>query len=187
MASETYRRQRHVGAVVAGSGTRHSTRLVLEILCRLSEFDRPEVTTTKPQLVEESGLYRDTVYAAIRELREAGIILPVRNAKGGRGNAVTYRLLARGAELTPSTTTADPAPAGLWDSVSRGYKAAQPALWRAWVAKLACASDTGGALSLTAPTAFAAEYCRTHLAAPLLELARGADPSIRRIDFAAAN
>lgn len=185
MGAEPYRPRRHINRVLGGSKSRHSTRLVLEILCRLAEFDRPEVTVTKPQLRDESGLCANTVRAAMRELREAGTIVPIKNKLGGRGNAVTYRLIAMAEDREPAAAETAEA-ATVWDAISGHFKDARPDLWKAWLSRMAFASAEGGSLRLVAPNGFVADYCRTHLAGPILDLASSFDSSIRRLDFAAA-
>jgi DNA-binding PadR family transcriptional regulator len=45
-----------------------------------------------------TGLERKAVQEALRRLREEGVIVPIEHFEGGRGNAVTYKLVALGQE-----------------------------------------------------------------------------------------
>lgn len=95
-AKGDYRPRQHINRVLAGSAARLSARTALEALCRLAEFDRPEVTFSKPQLQRETRLSESSVDRAIRELRAEGSIEPIQGLAGGRSRAVTYRLVALG-------------------------------------------------------------------------------------------
>lgn len=92
MKKGSYSHGSHVHFVMKSSKARCGARSVLGVLCLRSEFDRPEVKITKDQLAEFTGLERKAVQKALRDLREEGVIVPIRNFEGGRGNAVTYRL-----------------------------------------------------------------------------------------------
>lgn len=75
------------------SKAKHSTGYILETMISRSEFDDPVVTITKDQLIDRTGLDRSTVQIAIRFLEAEGTIKKIYNAMGGRGNAVTWRLM----------------------------------------------------------------------------------------------
>ena len=94
MSEETYRYRKYCNAVMAASSSKHSTKHVLRIMCWQSEFDRPDVTITKPQLASLAGIHTETVRVALRYLEAEGSIKVIYNGLGGRGNAPTYRLLA---------------------------------------------------------------------------------------------
>lgn len=68
-------------------------RLVLEHMLKRSEFDDPVVTITKDQIIDDLGVERKTVQRSIRFLEDEGTIKKIHNALGGRGNAVTWRLM----------------------------------------------------------------------------------------------
>ncbi len=88
-----YRPRAYMNAVLKASSATHSARHVLHVMCWRAEFDRPEVTITKPQIAEETGLHVKTIREGIRALRTEGSIEVIHNRRGGRGNAPTYRLL----------------------------------------------------------------------------------------------
>lgn len=96
MRSGDYRPRQHINRVLAGSQARHSSRAVLMHLCHMAEFDRPEVTITRPQIEASLGYCTKTVKMALKELREEGSIKPIQGFAGGRGNAVTYSLIPVG-------------------------------------------------------------------------------------------
>lgn len=91
-----YTHQGHTNRVLAASKSRNGQRMVLLEMCRNAEFDRPEVTITKPQICNFTDLDRKTVQRAIRFLIEEGSIRAIRNPQGGRGVAVTYELVIVG-------------------------------------------------------------------------------------------
>lgn len=92
MKGKAYNHAKHTHAVITGSAARCSARMVLMEMCRRSEFDAPETTVTKAQLVRVLGFTLKTVKAALAELRAEGSIVPIKHFEGGRGNATTYRL-----------------------------------------------------------------------------------------------
>ena len=85
--SGDYKPRSHMNAVLSDSRSTHSARLVLLVMCWRAEFNRPEVTITRPQIEEETGLSRWTVFEALRFLKHEGTITVLRNQRGGRGNA----------------------------------------------------------------------------------------------------
>ena len=100
--SGDYKPRAHMNAVLNASSSTHSARLVLLVMCWRAEFNRPEVTITKPQIAEETGLDRRTVLRAIRLLESEGTVEIVHNKIGGRGNAPTYRLkVSKGGHNVP--------------------------------------------------------------------------------------
>ena len=80
-------------AVAEKSKAKNSTGQILELMIRRSEFDDPVVTITKDQIIDRTGLNRTTVQYAIRFLEAEGTIKKINNALGGRGKAVTWRLM----------------------------------------------------------------------------------------------
>lgn len=189
MKGKTYSRQRHINAVLRCYRGKVRSRAILETMCRLSEFDRPEVIITKPQLVEETGRCWNTVKSALAELREAGSILPVKNQLGGRGNAVTWRLVALAAEDTAPAPDlpADDTGAELWAVVAARYSAKDAANYRQWVAPLQFDGLSGGVLRLVAMSDFKASYCKTHISNDLEKIANEVQPGAAlRIKIAAA-
>lgn len=129
-AKAGYTHAGHIHAVLQQSGVRLSKRLVLAELCRCAEFDRPEVTITKEQLCSMTGLCVRSVRMALQELRQRGIIVPVRHFEGGRGRAVTYRLVAIGqggdddATRSEGRATVDPVTFSRWVDL-HGYATAR--------------------------------------------------------------
>jgi len=88
-----------MNAVLKASRSTHSARAVLLVMCWRAEFNRPEVTITKPQIADETGLSDWSIRKAIRQLESEGAIEVVRNRMGGRGKAPTYRLhVAKGGD-----------------------------------------------------------------------------------------
>ena len=95
MSDDKYRPRKHLNAVMAASSGTHSMKYVLEYMCWCSEWDRPEVTITKQQLVDHFGIHVKTVQKALSSLKNEGSIEVIHNGLGGRGNAPRYRLLIR--------------------------------------------------------------------------------------------
>ncbi len=89
-----YRPRQYLNRVLAASSSTHSARSVLIVMCWQAEFDRPEVTITKPQIAEMTGLTTQTVRVSLRLLCNTGSIEVLTNHLGGRGKAPTYRLIA---------------------------------------------------------------------------------------------
>lgn len=179
--SSSYKRQKHLNAVIACSGVHHAARHVLEVLCRISEFDRPEVTITKPQIQDETGLCPNTVRAALRALKARGLAQPIRNRKGGRGIAVTYRLTAMQDDASPAPRPA--AARTIWDAVAEDFAASHPADYGAWLSRLTCTDASAPVLALEAPSRFVADHVRTHYASALLDRLRGRDAAFQRIEI----
>ena len=88
-----YRPRAYMNRVLDASTATHSAAHVLRVMCWQAEFDRPEVSITKPQIVEMTGLHRVTVGKAIRSLKLEGSIEVIHNGLGGRSRCPTYRLL----------------------------------------------------------------------------------------------
>lgn len=91
--SKNYSHASHTNRVLRSSVVRLGGRLVLQCLCRRAEFDRPDVTITKGQIGKDTGLERKAIQRALSNLRDEGSIVPVKDFVGGRGNAVTYKLV----------------------------------------------------------------------------------------------
>lgn len=100
---EKYNHARHTGQVVKASKARNGGKTVLFYMCSRAEFDRPEVTITKEQIQNVTGQDRKTVQRALAFLRDEGSIVPIDGFAGGKGRAVTYKLVVIG-------TTADTVP-----------------------------------------------------------------------------
>ena len=94
-----YRPRAYLNRVLDASSSTHSARAVLMVMCWQAEFDRPEVTITKPQIEEMTGLDRRTVMRGLRLLEAEGTITVLAHRLGGRGCAPRYRLcVAKGAD-----------------------------------------------------------------------------------------
>ena len=93
MSDETYKPRAYMNAVLKASSATHSAAHVLRVMCWRADWDRPEVTITKPQIADETGLKERAVQYALKLLREDQSIEVIHNGLGGRGNAPTYRLL----------------------------------------------------------------------------------------------
>lgn len=92
-----YKRQSYLNSVLESSHSRYAVRAILQHLCWISDFHQPFVKVTKAQIHEKLGYHRDTIIDALSQLRREGSIIPQHNSlRGGRGNAVTYRLCAAG-------------------------------------------------------------------------------------------
>ncbi|WP_420011340.1 hypothetical protein [Tateyamaria sp.] len=73
--SGEYKPYKHMNRVLAASSSTHSARLVLHVMIRRAEFDRPEVTITKPQIATETGLgCLDDIRVCLRVLESEGSI-----------------------------------------------------------------------------------------------------------------
>ena len=107
-AAGEYSHGSHTLKVMKGSKARCGGRSVLSVMCMRSEFKKPEVTITKQQLANLTGLERKAVQRALVFLRDEGSIIPIAHFEGGSGHAVTYRLVAlgQGAEPEPATDRA---------------------------------------------------------------------------------
>ena len=106
MRSDNYSHGSHTAKVLRSSKAKYGAFSVLSLLCHRAEYDKPEVTITKAQLSAVTGLERKAVQRALRDLRDAGSIVPIKHFEGGKGNAVTYQLVIVGqggseAEIDP--------------------------------------------------------------------------------------
>ncbi|WP_424829983.1 hypothetical protein [Ruegeria sp.] len=88
-----YRPRAYLNRVLDASTATHSVAHVLRVMCWQAEFDRPEVTISKPQIMEATGLCSDRVRIALRRLEDEGSIKVIYNGLGGRSRCPTYRLL----------------------------------------------------------------------------------------------
>lgn len=129
-ANAGYTHAGHIHAVLTRSGARLSARLVLAEACRVAEFDRPETTFTKEQIMRNTGLSLSSVKRALHYLRSRGVLVPIRHFEGGKGNAVTYRLVAIGqgedddATRSEGRATVDPVTFSRWVDL-HGYATAR--------------------------------------------------------------
>lgn len=94
------RATRKAALLATRTGLTH--KYILEVIWRLAEFDRPECTFTKEQLMAEVGCSLDTVRRALRELRDEGSLFPI-SVKGGRHIPAKYRLRIAGAKSDPAS------------------------------------------------------------------------------------
>lgn len=184
MSKSEYRHRTHINQVLAGSQASHGARSILQAMCHFAEFDRPEVTITKPQLGEHCRLCRKTIQRGLQFLKDECSIKPIRNVVGGRGNAVTYSLhsIGQGAKATKPAAP-EQSRGGIWADITAQYEAVEPALFKAWLAAADFAGREGPELRILAQTQFAASHCQTHLADNVLQIARGLDPTIDRVKF----
>ncbi|WP_424829961.1 hypothetical protein [Ruegeria sp.] len=88
-----YRSRTYLNRVLAASEVIQSTKNVLLVLCWQAEFDRPEVSITKDQIMRRAGVSKSTVRRALRCLESVGSIEVIYNGLGGRSRCPTYRLL----------------------------------------------------------------------------------------------
>lgn len=91
-----YRAKEFKNAVIADFTGKRGAAHILEVICAISQFDKPEATFTKKQLAERARCCSDTVRTHLRELRRLGVIVPLKGYSGGQGVATTYRLHAIG-------------------------------------------------------------------------------------------
>jgi hypothetical protein len=115
-----YSRQSHICAVVDAAPSTPRARHVLEVVCRYSSFDGPESQVSVPAICRASGLSRASVQRGLADLRNAGVLVPVGSASGGR-RVVRYRLVVVGRrsvavrdELIRSCEAAGRVGAALW-------------------------------------------------------------------------
>jgi len=59
-------------------------------MLRRADFGKPETTVSKAQLMETVVCSRRTVQVALKFLRDEGVIVPIANFAGGKGNATRY-------------------------------------------------------------------------------------------------
>lgn len=97
-AGPGYSHAAHMDAAIKASKARNGARVVLLEAIRRADFGKPETTFTKDQIVTTTGLCLRTVRMALCDLRAEGVLVPVRNYEGGRGKAVTYRIVNLGGQ-----------------------------------------------------------------------------------------
>ena len=88
-----YRSRTHMNRVLAAAQVSLSEQQVLMVMCWQAEFDRPEVTISKPQIAAMTGRHVKTVQICLRRLINRGIIKVIYNGLGGRSRCPTYRLI----------------------------------------------------------------------------------------------
>lgn len=96
MSGDRYKSGGHLPRVKSAAKVRMGEWQVLSALCDRSEYDRPEVTITKNQIHEITGLERKAIQRGLAGLREKGVIVPTQGFAGGKGVAVTYSLVIVG-------------------------------------------------------------------------------------------
>lgn len=174
--------RRHLNNVLRTSRASYGTYAVLEALIRKAEFDRPEVTITKPQLEIEARRTPKTIKKALKELRDEGSIVPIRNFVGGRGNAVTYRLCVAGqGGAGQSKKKEGEAGQAIWATICAQFEQIDGDIFSAWIEPLHFVQVEAGCLTLEAPTAFMARYVENNHGAMLTNIAAQADASIRSL------
>lgn len=70
---------------------------------------------------------------------------------------------------------------GLWAEVAAKLDQSDPAVYCAWMSKLAEVESGGGQLVLAAPSSFIASYVKTHLLDKLVAAVAQVDPSVRTV------
>lgn len=92
MTAEKYTKQSHENKVLNASECKGATRLVLYEICRRLSFTEPLSTFAKIKVQQKTRVSEKSVERAVRELREEGVLVPVRGYRGGGDRAVTYRV-----------------------------------------------------------------------------------------------
>ena len=182
--SEKYPRQSYLNKVLEQSKATHSARMVLQTMCWHSEFDKAEVTITRPQIQKITGLSRNTVLAAYKALKLEGSIVAVRNQVGGAGRATTYalRAIGQGADTAPDQGEGRAETSDLWAQIAAKYSLVDPSGFETWLKGCKFEELAGGVLVLRAPSSFKASHIKTHLSDRLAQVANTVDPEIRRIE-----
>ena len=88
-------RELHLNKVLSGSKATYAAWAVLEAMCRHSDFKSNTVKITSIQLEKSARRCNRTIKEAMRFLKREGTIVPIANAAGGRGVAVTYALISK--------------------------------------------------------------------------------------------
>ncbi|NVK16717.1 MAG: hypothetical protein HWE35_21300 [Rhodobacteraceae bacterium] len=89
-------------AAMAATKARYTAARILEKMWDEADFDRPQVTITKEQLMAKCGCGLTITKQSLAALREEGSIKPMKNWQGGRNIPTTWRLCVSGCETTPA-------------------------------------------------------------------------------------
>ncbi len=84
--------RKRINAVLNSTSAKSSASHILFYLCHHSDFKTETVTRTKSQIAGDLGYNPETVRIALKFLRLEGTVKYIKNAKGGRGHAVTFKL-----------------------------------------------------------------------------------------------
>jgi hypothetical protein len=182
--------RRHLNRALKASKASNSKFSVLQALCRLAEFQRPEVTFTHNQLMEDLRYCDKTIRAAVAFLRAEGSIVPIRHFDGGRGRAPTYRIciVGQGADQSAPEPEAE-AGAGSdnsiypqWADLVRhmGLSANARAMW---IEPLKPLQFEGEELTLGAPSGFHAKYVRETYRDKMVSASQALGADLRRINI----
>lgn len=93
-------------AALLATKTENTAYAILRLIWDEAEFDKPECTITKEQIMAKAKCSLDTVKDALKELRDEGSLKPI-YIKGGRGIPAKYRLSVAGQAHTPSDEAID--------------------------------------------------------------------------------
>jgi hypothetical protein len=101
-ANGKFKAREYYHRVIMSSPFSRGTQEVLVALCWAASFDGPEVTITKPQIMEFTGAKQMRyVRLSLTKLKEAGMLRTVARQEGGRSVAPIYELRPYGPELDP--------------------------------------------------------------------------------------
>lgn len=88
-------------AALLATKTENTAYAILRIIWDEAEFDKPECTITKEQIMASARCGLTVVKQALKELRDEGSLKEI-YIKGGRGIPSKYRLSVAGQARTPS-------------------------------------------------------------------------------------
>ncbi|WP_128255317.1 DnaA N-terminal domain-containing protein [Falsirhodobacter deserti] len=183
---------------------RLALRLIVLITARY-DWRADRLATGQREIAALWSVDERTVKREMARLREKGWL--VLRRQGGRGRVAEYalgldRILAdtaphwaavgRDLEARLAPDDAPPVPAGTpniiafpqpdgqspWDRVMQHIAQEAPTVYATWLRQLRPLEETGGGLTLEAPTRFHANYVETHLALRILTACRVAAPQI---------
>lgn len=185
---EKYKRQSYLNKVMAQSRAKNGAALVLREMCWHSEFDRAEVTITRPQIQKLTGLGRSTVLRAYKFLKAEGSIVAVRNQVGGAGRATTYalRAIGQGADAAPEAQEGRGEQPEIWSQIMAKYSLVDEAGFTTWLKGCEFVDLAGGVLILKAPSSFKASQIKMHLADRLAEVANTVSEDVQRVEVRSA-
>lgn len=192
-------------------GDKHLQRLTLRLITLIVaryNWMSDEISVGQREIAALWSIDERSVKREMAKLRELGWLVMKRPAARGRvalhglgleailrqtepdwpriGSDFMTRLARPEAEVQKpaGNVIAFPAPesgAGLWPRIQAQLHRDDPHLYAAWFAALHAEIDETGALRLTAPTRFHADYLRTNFLHRLERMAVGFDPDIRRV------
>lgn len=88
-------------AALLATETQNKAYDILRIIWDEAEFDKPECTITKEQIMAEARCCLKVVKRALKQLRDEGSLKAI-YIRGGRGIPTKYRLGVAGSAQTPS-------------------------------------------------------------------------------------